>query len=1122
MQHILFQTEQPSERDLFPGGSHEKVADAICDYIGDESSSRVIGLDGEFGSGKSSILKMLEQKITKSSPNHKLWFFDCEQNYQGSIKSNFIELFTEELIRLSKSDQDSKKQLEDNRDKALGRHFMYTKKTTSRISSWAVLLIVTLFFSASSFRELFALTKLDRPVGLWIYALHVVSLLSPIITLGFAWAGLRKTKVGDQPWSIFYLFKGGSDDTITEKIQVAKEVTPLDLKRSLEADLKLFKDTHFIIVLDNLDRLPKDSLRSVWSDLEIFTWISEEYSLTTIVPFCSNKVAKYLGTDSDSVYDSKDFISKKFPVVFRAPPIIAAGWKDGFYKLWENTYPNSTRDTAEKCANMLQRHSPMTGKLVTPRLQKRFINDIATTSLILGSNIKLTSIAAHLLLCKYNDHPLEEIIRAAGLTDAYKKTHEEIVERDIVATQQLLETITGSSIENGWQIQFLQIHFLTTSDIAIAELIDVPLAASIEECDHERFISLIGLFGFTDALKRHLSNGGYNANLIKIINEINTHPDNDYLESIISIINNEQKAFTGEAGEDKPAFYNALKSCRLAGLNCSQLAHLETKLYKAIATAVNESIDIDSIDEQIALLREYDFCLDALESNFEPINIDNAAYFIHVFFKVSDLRVIKREHFNFSKLGDASILKHISSHAELADTTLVITEEQREFLLNVAFCKKKSGEEWTAKFTNLGISNLTRTLKNNPESNGALFGFAIHPTVEDDVLSFLVSQPFNKRSASQNAAACAIFLKAKNYEALSKIENLESVIDSNIFKLFFRAAIPAEALISGIDIDYIQETIIKILAWAINADAIWLLEYGYITENFTKLTNSLQAYSIDEDQLFLWLHDWQRHINITFDSIQTLDPDFVFRVSISENKLYSTLKASAKLCYESSERTEQEWISIINGDSPNHSLLIAMLVTSSELKLASTARTAIMGFLKTAATIDFGKEIGQKNISNIDTIISALDQTQKNLLGVELRNLIYTKSSLAHHTAWILTNFGELIVDIQPSNTLEVGKLMELLEFLYESSTESQATLAFLDGRAIQISTYNFSKELRKAMAVAVAKLNERAPALLQAFSEKKEFKSLMNDLMASDKDDATIKHNIKQSDLDSRPTNNT
>ncbi|KPX04249.1 P-loop NTPase fold protein [Pseudomonas syringae] len=72
MSRISFQDEQPSELDVFPGGSHDKVATAICSYVADDQNSRVVGLDGEFGSGKSSILKMLDLKLRGLESKYKV------------------------------------------------------------------------------------------------------------------------------------------------------------------------------------------------------------------------------------------------------------------------------------------------------------------------------------------------------------------------------------------------------------------------------------------------------------------------------------------------------------------------------------------------------------------------------------------------------------------------------------------------------------------------------------------------------------------------------------------------------------------------------------------------------------------------------------------------------------------------------------------------------------------------------------------------------------------------------------------------------------------------------------------------------------------------------------------
>lgn len=78
MNILNFQSENPSERDAFKGESHDRVAQAIHDYISSRKNHRVIGLDGEFGSGKSSILQMLEKKIKDKGSKSVLWIFDCE------------------------------------------------------------------------------------------------------------------------------------------------------------------------------------------------------------------------------------------------------------------------------------------------------------------------------------------------------------------------------------------------------------------------------------------------------------------------------------------------------------------------------------------------------------------------------------------------------------------------------------------------------------------------------------------------------------------------------------------------------------------------------------------------------------------------------------------------------------------------------------------------------------------------------------------------------------------------------------------------------------------------------------------------------------------------------------
>ncbi|MHC8366894.1 P-loop NTPase fold protein [Pseudomonas sp. ZT5P21] len=174
-----FPYRTPGKSGCFPGGSHDKVAIAIHGHLLSATPSKVVGLDGEFGSGKSSILYMLKAKLTAADPDYRVWFFDCEQNYQGSTKSNFIELFTDEVLKEVPHVSKAARALKASRDKALGRLLEYTKKTTSRVSAWALALVASLFFAATSFREIFALTRNTQEAPAWLIAVHCFSLLSP-------------------------------------------------------------------------------------------------------------------------------------------------------------------------------------------------------------------------------------------------------------------------------------------------------------------------------------------------------------------------------------------------------------------------------------------------------------------------------------------------------------------------------------------------------------------------------------------------------------------------------------------------------------------------------------------------------------------------------------------------------------------------------------------------------------------------------------------------------------------------------------------------------------------------------------------------------------------------------
>jgi predicted ATPase len=64
--------ELPGE-DLFEGKSHEHIADTILEQI-KNGKSKLIGIEGKWGSGKSNILKIIEKKIKEMGREQEFIF----------------------------------------------------------------------------------------------------------------------------------------------------------------------------------------------------------------------------------------------------------------------------------------------------------------------------------------------------------------------------------------------------------------------------------------------------------------------------------------------------------------------------------------------------------------------------------------------------------------------------------------------------------------------------------------------------------------------------------------------------------------------------------------------------------------------------------------------------------------------------------------------------------------------------------------------------------------------------------------------------------------------------------------------------------------------------------------
>lgn len=1115
MRLINFHTEHPATQDVFPGGSHDKVATAIHGHLLSDAPSKVVGLDGEFGSGKSSILYMLKSKLTAADSDFRVWVFDCEQNYQGSTKSNFIELFTDEVLKEVPHVSKAAEALKASRDRALGRLFEYSKRTTSRVSAWALALVGSLFFAATSFRELFALSRsshaaitgtspesvaltntLQDPFW-WLVAVHLVSFFSPVLILIAAKLWHRKVQVGTQKWSLLSLFKGSSDDHIEEKIEVGKEVTPLDLKKTLLEQLSVVEDKRFVIILDNLDRLPKESLRSVWSDLEIFIEAATKaVNLTVIVPFCSSKVAEYLKADGDRRYDARDFIAKKFPVVFRSPPVITSGWKDGFRQLWKHTFPEIGGDVIEQSAQLLQRHSPMANNLVTPRLQKKFINDIATTALVVGEQISLLAVASHLLLCKYAELSLVEILRTDGFSAAYEKEIGEEQAGLVKDTTALLSTTLGDSMETGWQIQFLQIHYLTSGDIAIAELLDTPLVEAFANEDHEALGRLTSLFGFSDAMKRLLSQGPVLASLLPTIVKAHQAREGDWIGPVLELLNTSQLKLFGESQTGTEEFYDAVVYCKGHGLNGQLLATHGGQLKTNFMKILGSSFDQEQLPAAWNLLREYDNYLQAQDFGFEEIVVTRSEYVMHLLPDIAHLKVIKANGFTLSSARLPEAQLQLVSCADHQIGVTVLPTECVVPALEWLYGERKLGAGITGGISAGDAALLAKFTGAVGEVENAVLGLGLATNVDPVIGAAVTTLLANNASPLIKAVAAVTFIRQADADSLAQLDDLDDVFASSVFRALANASLTTGALFQLVSDPQVGESIAGYLAYLIQGRHIGTLNCDWVTTKFSVLAQALAGVGLAEADIAAWLTAWDVHIEKACRDALKADVQLINVIMASDEKVLPNTRQGLLNQLTSEELTRDEWVQMISAGAKQHQAILNGIVhIGVSIPTIPAVGDALIDVLTSLANGTVTSPWGAAQYTMMDSLLKLLDVQQRDVIGIRLRSMLFAESVEPDYFAIPLSKYGHLIPDVQPSNPQEVQRIVLFLAYLSRNPESLPALAKFFDAKAEQIAAFKFSTELRNTMGEAVAKLSEITPALYKKFAQTKGFKRLIQSL---------------------------
>lgn len=416
----------PCNDDLFEGGAHRKLAIEISDEIRNDDKCTIIGIDGGWGSGKSNLVGMIQKELSAGSSGGKYHFFTYDAwGHQTDLqRRTILEELTSDLVK------GQTPILDENSWKDSLENLLAKKKHTSTktIPAIGIGTIVSLFsiLLTPFVTHLASLVSVE-----WLkQAVLVIPYVAAYGFFGYRHYGKMKDKYKqDFTWEkclseFFLIYKDDIKEetkfeTISEKEPSSRQFK--DWIHEIDNGLKQNNDTVLILVIDNMDRLPKQKVQELWA--AIHSCFSEEKytNIRIIVPFdrlhirnafqSENLVRQCDGKDNAITVYGDDFINKTFYIVYTVPPPILSGWMHYFKDRWKEAFGNS----AIVDYSVLQVYDMLT-KEQSPRKIIAFINQFVTIRNLCDERIEDKYIALYIFgRSKIIENPLEEILNPSYL-----------------------------------------------------------------------------------------------------------------------------------------------------------------------------------------------------------------------------------------------------------------------------------------------------------------------------------------------------------------------------------------------------------------------------------------------------------------------------------------------------------------------------------------------------------------------------------------------------------------------------------------------------------------------------------------------------------------------------------
>lgn len=419
--------DEPTKTDLFHGGGHERTAHSLSRAIVKfDEGDRAIGLDGSWGSGKSSVVEMAARKLKeqngKGRKTYHFFTFDIWKSQGSGFRRSYLEHF---VTWAKQTFPKEKSRLEKIENQIQGKTKEIETNNQPILDWYGVCVLVFLPFLPLYYfwaKSAFDTVNKDPDLSLWSFlgTFPFLVLLSFLVITLFTAAYRIERKRGETWWSSYrtsisrLLLISSRQHQDQKVVQRVREIDPNDYEfhstlREILSVVQTDRD-RVVVVLDNIDRLPKKEIKEYWALVRsIFSRTQGDTSpnknadITAIVPYDRKLIEGNVNEDDDETeadtqltsLASRELFSKTFDEILVVAPPVLSNAREFFADKLEEALPKQvSTDDRFRTYRIFCELLSVDGGVTTPRQIVSFVNDLSSLYELQDGKFELPTVAA--------------------------------------------------------------------------------------------------------------------------------------------------------------------------------------------------------------------------------------------------------------------------------------------------------------------------------------------------------------------------------------------------------------------------------------------------------------------------------------------------------------------------------------------------------------------------------------------------------------------------------------------------------------------------------------------------------------------------------------------------------